>query len=286
MPPAGCRQRPAGESPRSIMDGLQIALLALIQGVTEFLPISSSAHLILAPQFFGWADQGLEFDLAVHLGTLVAVLGYFHAEVRAMASAWLGGLRGRALGTDGRLAWGIMLATLPAVIVGFLLGSVGEASLRVPWVIALTSIGFGLLLGLADWRARQHRDESALRWLDYLLIGAAQAVALVPGSSRSGMTILAGLFLGLSRTAAARLSFFLAIPITAAAIAYECSVIAMDGAATPWAELAMAAALACVSAVLAIHFFLRMLQRMGLMPFVIYRVILGLVLLAVFGFES
>ncbi len=268
------------------MDWYQIALLALIQGVTEFLPISSSAHLILVPHILGWADQGLGFDLAVHLGTLVAVIGYFHTEVRAMAGAWWGSLRGAGLNTDARLAWGIILATLPAVLFGLLLGSLGEAQLRLPWVIALTSIGFGLLLGLADWRARQRRDEADLGRLDYLLIGLAQAVALIPGSSRSGMTIMAGLFLGLTRTAAARLSFFLAIPITLAAITYECSVIVTDGIATAWLDLALAALLALVSAVLAIHFFLQMLQKMGLMPFVIYRVVLGVALLAAFGFSG
>jgi len=268
------------------MDWYQIVLLALIQGVTEFLPISSSAHLILAPRIFGWADQGLGFDLAVHLGTLVAVLGYFRTEVRAMAIAWFGSLRGQEMGVDGRIAWGIILATIPAVLFGLSLGSTGESTLRLPWVIALTSIVFGLLLGLADWRAKQLRNESDLHRLDYFLIGLAQAVALIPGSSRSGMTILAGLFLGLTRTAAARISFFLAIPITTAAIVYECSVIAVDGIATPWGDLALAALLALGSALLAIHFFLRMLQSMGMMPFVIYRVVLGIVLLAVFGFNS
>lgn len=268
------------------MDWLQIALLALIQGITEFLPISSSAHLILAPHVFGWTDQGLGFDLAVHLGTLLAVLGYFRVEVRAMAHAWLGSLRGAPLGTDGRLAWGIILATIPAVLFGIYLGSTGEATLRLPWVIALTSIGFGLLLGLADWRASQRRTENDLGKLDYLIIGLAQAVALIPGSSRSGMTIMAGLFLGLNRTAAARISFFLAIPITTAAITYECGVIALHGITTAWGDLALAAVLAFFSALLAIHFFLRMLQSMGMLPFVIYRVVLGIVLLAVFGFSS
>lgn len=268
------------------MDWYHIALLALIQGVTEFLPISSSAHLILAPHVLGWADQGLGFDLAVHLGTLLAVIGYFQRDVRAMASAWGASLRGAPLNTDARMAWGLILATFPAVMFGLSLGSVGEQTLRLPWIIALTSIGFGLLLGLADWRARQNRDESQLNWLDYLLVGLAQAVALIPGASRSGMTIMGGLFLGLTRTAAARLSFFLAIPITTAAIVYECSVIATDDIITAWGDLAFAAFLAWISALLAIHFFLQMLQKMGLMPFVIYRVVLGLVLLAIFGFSS
>lgn len=268
------------------MDWFHITVLALIQGITEFLPISSAAHLILAPRLLGWPDQGLGFDLAMHLGTLLAVVGYFHAEVRTMLLAWLRSLRGGGLDTDGKMAWGIILATIPAVLFGLYIGSAGEERMRLPWLIAFTSIGFGLLLGIADWSARQRRDETQMRWRDYLIIGLAQAVALIPGSSRSGMTITAGLFLGMERAAAARFSFFLSIPITSAAIAYECLKIADQGAGAPWGHLAGAALLALLSALVAIHYFLRMLQSMGMLPFVIYRIALGVVLLAVFGFSS
>lgn len=266
------------------MELIQIAVLALVQGVTEFLPISSSAHLILVPVVAGWPDQGLAFDLAVHLGTLVAVIGYFRAELWRITRAWLGSCVGRPGGWEARLGWGLILATLPAVAFGLLLGREGEQALRVPWVIAATSIGFGVLLGWVDLRASCQRDETRLRWSGFLAIGLAQAVALIPGSSRSGMTILGGRALGLDRQSAARVSFFMAIPVTAAAIAYECLQLVGSPQSDPWAGLALAAALACVSAVLAIHFFLRLLDRVGLMPFVVYRVVLGVVLLAVFGF--
>lgn len=267
------------------MELIQIVALAVIQGITEFLPISSSAHLILLPVVTGWPDQGLAFDLAVHLGTLLAVLIYFRREVGAMATAWGRSVTGGRGGTEARLAWGVLLATLPAVGLGLLLGADGQKALRLPWVIALTSIVFGVLLGWIDWRASRSRDETSLRSPGFLAIGIAQAVALIPGSSRSGMTILAGRALGLDRQSAARVSFFLAIPVTAAAIAYECVQLVDRAQPAPWGLLVLAAALSCVSAVAAIHWFLRLLEHVGMMPFVVYRVILGVVLLAVFGVQ-
>lgn len=268
------------------MEWYQLVLLALIQGVTEFLPISSSAHLILVPQVFGWPDQGLAFDLAVHLGTLAAVLGYFRRELLGLAAAWTRSVTGRGGGAEARLAWGLLLATLPALLLGGLLGVAGAAGLRVPWVIAAASIGFGLLLGWVDVRAPRRDEPEALRAPGFLAIGLAQALALIPGASRSGMTILAGRWLGLTRPAAARVAFYLAIPVTAAAVAYQAGRLVLQPEAVPWGALAAAALLAAGSAALTIHFFLRLLQRMGLMPFVVYRVLLGVVLLAVFGFES
>lgn len=265
------------------MEWYQLVLLALIQGVTEFLPISSSAHLILVPYVFGWADQGLAFDLAVHLGTLAAVLGYFRRELLDLLRAWLRSVAGRGGGVEARLAWGLLLATVPAVLLGLLMGVAGEAELRVPWVIAVASIGFGLLLGWVDVRAPRRAEPEALRMPGFLAIGLAQALALIPGASRSGMTIMAGRWLGLTRPAAARVSFYLAIPITAAAIAYQAGRLVLQPEAAPWGALAVAALLAAASSALTIHYFLRLLQRMGLMPFVVYRVLLGLVLLAVFG---
>ncbi len=268
------------------MDWYQILLLALVQGITEFLPISSSAHLILVPYFFGWADQGLGFDLAVHLGTLLAVVGYFWREVRALARAWLASFATRRLDGDARMAWGLILATLPAIFFGLLLGSEGQAMLRVPWVIATASIVFGVLLGWADWRARVTRAETDLGFRQYFIFGLWQAVALIPGASRSGMTMLAGRSAGLDRPAAARVSFFLAIPVTVAAIVYEALHLLETPVDDAWGDMALAAALAFGSAIITIHFFLRMLQSMGMMPFVIYRVALGLLLFAVFGWSG
>ncbi|MEQ8797894.1 MAG: undecaprenyl-diphosphate phosphatase [Salinisphaeraceae bacterium] len=267
------------------MDLLQLLVLALIQGVTEFLPISSSAHLILVPVVTGWPDQGLAFDLAVHLGTLVAVLGYFRHDVARMLRAWVVSLAGHGLDADARLAWGVILATLPAVGVGTLLGVTGESLMRQPWIVALASIVFGVLLGWVDWRARSGREIPDLGLRGFLGIGVAQAVALIPGASRSGMTIMAGRALGLSRQDAARVSFFLAMPITVAAIAYETGQLIAEPMVAPWGMLSLAAFFAAVAAWITIHLFLALLQRVGMMPFVIYRIVLGVVLLAVFGFE-
>lgn len=268
------------------MEWYQLVLLALIQGVTEFLPVSSSAHLILMPHVFDWPDQGLAFDLAVHLGTLAAVLGYFRRELLGLVRAWMYSVAGHDGGAEARLAWGLLLATLPAVVAGYLLGAAGEAELRVPWVIAASSIGFGLLLGWVDLRAPRRDEPEALRVPGFLAIGLAQALALIPGSSRSGMTILAGRWLGLTRPAAARMAFFLAIPVTSAAIAYQLVLLLDNPEPAPWGQLAAAALLSAAAAALAIHYFLRLLRRMSLMPFVVYRVLLGVVLLAVFGFEA
>lgn len=268
------------------MEWYQLVLLALVQGITEFLPISSSAHLILVPYIFDWSDQGLAFDLATHLGSLIAVLAYFHRDLRVLLRAWLRSMAGRGGGSDAYIAWGLILATLPAIALGLLLGGAGEAELRTPWVIAASSIGFGVLLGWADLRSPRHRQPEALRMPGYFGIGIAQALALIPGASRSGMTIMAGRWLGLSRPAAARVSFFLAIPVTMAAIAYEAVTLVVQPEVAPWTALAASVVLSAVAAAVTIHYFLRMLQYMGLMPFVVYRIVLGIVLFAVFGFGS
>src|SRR5699024_2759874 len=268
------------------MNWYQILVIAVVQGITEFLPISSSAHLILVPHFLAWPDQGLGFDLAVHLGTLVAVVGYYWREVLAMALAWLRSFVTRRLDSDSRLAWGLILATIPAIVFGLLLGAEGETLLRTPWIIATTSIVFGILLCWYDWRGRMTGEIDDLGFKQYLILGLLQAVALIPGSSRSGMTIMGGRGLGLSRAAAARVSFFMAIPVTFAAIAYEALHLLETPIQDAWGDMALAALLSGVSAVITIHLFLRMLQSMGMMPFVIYRVLLGILLFALFGFSA
>jgi len=268
------------------MEWYQLVALAVVQGITEFLPISSSAHLILVPHVLGWADQGLGFDLAVHLGTLIAVLGYFRADVVVLLRAWIESMTSGRRDGDVVMAWGLILATLPAIGFGLIVGLLGEDMLRLPWIIATTSIVFGVLLGVVDIRARRDRDVRSLTWRGYIGVGLAQAVALIPGSSRSGMTIMAARAAGLTRPQAARLSFFLAIPITTAAIAFEVMMLLDSPIDDAWGAMAAAAALACVSAVVTIHYFLRMLQSVGMMPFVIYRVLLGLLLFALFGFSG
>src|SRR5699024_6103085 len=173
----------------------------------------------------------------------------------------------------------------PAIAFGLFLGPEGEAMLRTPWVIATTSIVFGILLGWVDWRARMTGEAADLGFKQYLILGLLQAVALIPGSSRSGMTIMGGRGLGLSRPAAARVSFFMAIPVTLAAIVYEALHLLETPVQDAWGDMALAAVLACASAVITIHLFLRMLQSMGMMPFVIYRLLLGILLFMLFGFS-
>ncbi|WP_353219207.1 undecaprenyl-diphosphate phosphatase [Salinisphaera sp. S4-8] len=268
------------------MEWYQMVVLAIVQGITEFLPISSSAHLILVPHFLGWPDQGLGFDLAMHLGTLVAVVAYFRQDVVQLAHAWVESMRSGRRDGEVAMAWGLVLATLPAIVFGLVLGLVGESMLRVPGVIATTSIVFGIALGWVDWRAPCAREPDQIGWRAYLAIGFAQAIALIPGASRSGMTIMGGRACGLNRQAAARVAFYLAIPITTAAIAFETVLLLQTPTADAWGAMAMAALLAGISAFAAIHYFLRMLQSVGMMPFVVYRVLLGLLLFAIFGWNG
>ncbi len=260
------------------MDNLHILVLAFVQGLTEFLPISSSAHLILLPRLLGWPDQGLVFDVAVHVGSLVAVVFYFRREVAAMAVAWARSLAGGAASRDSQLAWWLIVGTLPAVLAGFLFGSTIEQSLRAPWVIASASIGFGLLLWFADATGKRGRDEYALRLRDVVIIGCFQALALIPGTSRAGITITGGLLLGLTRQASARFSFLLAMPVILASGVLQTERMLTEVGSVRWGELALGAVLSALAAGLGIHFFLRLVERLGMLPFVVYRVLLGVLI--------
>ncbi|MFV2031380.1 MAG: undecaprenyl-diphosphate phosphatase [Gammaproteobacteria bacterium] len=262
------------------MDSIQIAVLAIVQGLTEFLPISSSAHLILVPLVLDWPDQGLAFDIAVHLGTLMAVLVYFRTELAVMTVDWSRGLAGGETTKDSRLAWWVILGTIPAVVVGYLFKGVVETELRSPWVIALATIGFGLLLWLADSRKSKTRDEYQLTLGNVLVIGCFQALALIPGTSRSGITMTAALLLGLSRRSAARFSFLLSIPIILASGVLQALELSQTPQTVDWFALLLAVVLSALSAGLCIHLFLRLIERIGMLPFVIYRLLLGAVLIA------
>ena len=273
------------------MDTLHIVWLALIQGLTEFLPVSSSAHLILVPSLLGWPDQGLAFDVAVHLGTLIAVIAYFRRDVVTLFFAWIGSVnallgRGgspdRTPSPEARLAWGVILSTIPAGLVGLAFKDVIEVHFRSPLVIATTTILFGLLLWYADRRARLQRDELSLGWGDFLIIGGAQALALVPGTSRSGITITAGLLLGLTREAAARYSFLLSMPIIVLSGLGVTRDLVQSTGPVDWTALGLGTFLAAVSAFACIHLFLATINRLGMTPFVIYRLALGVLLFIVF----
>lgn len=263
------------------MDLLQIAFLALVQGITEFLPISSSAHLILVPVLTGWEDQGLAFDVAVHGGTLLAVLLYFRQEVARMTVATFGSLRGHWT-PDAKLAWAVVLGTLPVVLAGLLLKGYVEGALRAPLVIATTTVVFGLALWYADVHGRRARDEYTVSWRDALLVGLAQAIALIPGVSRSGVTMTAALLLGLSREGAARFSFLLSIPTLLASSVLVTRDLLQAAEPVDWSPLLIGFALAGVSAYLCIHTFIRLLSRTGMLPYVIYRLALGAVLFYLF----
>lgn len=264
------------------MDLLQIALLALLQGLTEFLPISSSAHLILLPIIANWPDQGLAFDVAVHVGTLTAVIIYFRHTLRTLIIDWWQSILQKKTIGDSRLAWAVLFGTIPVGLAGLLLGDLIEIYLRSPLVIAATTISFGLLLGWADWTGKRQRSEHQLNWKDVLIIGIAQAVALVPGTSRSGITMTAGLILGLSRDAAARFSFLLSIPVIILAGGLKTFELTSSPTQTDWTVLASGVIFSAISAYLCIYLFLKLLERIGMAPFVIYRLLLGAILLVLF----
>jgi len=265
------------------MDPLHLIVLALVQGITEFLPISSSAHLILVPVVTDWRDQGLAFDIAVHVGTLLAVLGYFRLEVARMLAGLVRPVRGDALDRDGRLAWLVVLATIPVGLAGMAFKDTVETVLRAPVIIAWASIGFGVLLWLTDRFGRRLRDEYTVGWRGALAIGLAQALALIPGTSRSGITMTAGLALGLDRVAAARFSFLLSMPVIALSGMLQVAELIATDAPVAWGVLLAATVLAAGSAWLCIRLFLAWIARIGMTPFVIYRVALGVVLLAIFA---
>ncbi|WP_417529783.1 undecaprenyl-diphosphate phosphatase [Marinobacter lipolyticus] len=260
------------------MELWHIIALAVIQGLTEFLPISSSAHLILPSQILGWPDQGLAFDVAVHVGTLAAVMWYFRREVYRLTVAWVGDTARGRIGEDSGLAWAVIVGTIPAGLAGLLLNDFIETELRSGLVIAATTVGFGLVLWWSDAVGRRSRDLPALTIKDAIVVGLAQALALIPGTSRSGITITAALFLGLKREAAARFSFLLSIPLILAAGLLKTLELVEQGGATDWAAIWLGTLVSFVSAVICIHLFLKFLERLGMMPFVIYRLLLGLLL--------
>jgi undecaprenyl-diphosphatase len=261
---------------------LNIIVLALVQGFTEFLPISSSAHLILVPRAFGWPDQGVLLDVAVHVGTLLAVMVYFWRDVQAIASGCLGMLVGRR---DGNVKLVLLLAigTLPVILVGFLLNGQME-NLRDVRLIGWTTLVFGIILYATDRFGGIARRLTHMHRLDAVMIGLAQVLALVPGTSRAGITMTAARALGISREDAARFSLLLSIPTIIAAGALEGFVLYQQGNAALTGAAVTGMALSFVTALAAIALMMAWLRRATFRPFVIYRVILGVILLA-FGYN-
>ena len=260
------------------MELSHIIVLALVQGISEFLPVSSSAHLVLVPKLLGWADQGLAFDVAVHVGTLVAILIYFKDRIATLLRDFFASIAQKKTVGQSTLVWATGFGTIPVGLFGLAFGDFIEQYARNGALIAIMTIVFGLILGFADKKSGA-KDEAAITIKIALIIGLAQAIALIPGVSRSGVTMTAALMLGFSRTASANFSFLLSIPVIVLAGGLEA--IKMPDS-LPWSDLAIGAAISGVSAYLCVRLFMAMLQRISMMPFVIYRLVLGVFLLLAF----
>jgi len=265
----------------------QAIILGVVQGLSEFLPISSSGHLLLVPWLAGWdeLDPSIKksFDVALHLGTLVAVVGYFWRDVSTYVVEGTKLVFDRKVPptTDGKLAWLFVLATLPAAAVGALFEDQIDTRLGTPVIIGISLIGFGVLLAIAD-RSLGRRKVEDFRAKDALLVGAAQALALNPGTSRSGITMTAGRFLGFDREAAVRISFVMSIPVIFGAVVFKLGGLVSDGIPDGLlVPLIVGIITSCLAGLLAVWGTLKIVRTSSFMPFVIYRIALGIVVLIV-----
>jgi undecaprenyl-diphosphatase len=264
------------------VDFLQATVLGIVQGLTEFLPISSSAHLLIVPRLLGWDDPGAAFTAVIQLGTMAAVLIYFWRDITRITWTWLRSLRDRELRADldARMGWYIIWGTAPVGVCGLLFDDQIEGPARNLWINATMLIVMGLLLMVAEWYGRQQREVADLRLRDGLVIGGFQALSLIPGSSRSGSTITGGLFLGYTREAAARYSFLLSVPAVVLSGLYEVRKIGdPEGGALPLAGTAIATVVSFVVGYASIAWLLRFLVRHSTLLFVYYRVAVGGILL-------
>ncbi|AKT52600.1 MULTISPECIES: undecaprenyl-diphosphate phosphatase [Arsenicicoccus] len=259
-------------------------VLGFVQGLTEFLPISSSAHMRVVAALAGWPDPGAAFTAVTQLGTESAVLLYFRRDITAIVTAWTRSVRGRVPRSDphARLGWYVIIGTVPIGILGLAFQDTIETALRDLRLVAATLIVFGLVLGLADRVAANRRPLEALTTRQALALGTAQALALIPGVSRSGGTISAGLLLGYTRTAAARYAFLLAVPAVLASGGLELTKLG-EGPAPEWGPTALATVVAFGTGYLVIAWFLRYISTHRFTPFVWYRVGLGVLLLGLLG---
>lgn len=263
------------------MTDLQIIVLGLVQGVTEFLPISSTAHLVVVPFLTGWEDQGLIFDIAVHMGTLLALLVYFRNDVVNMIIGFFQMLFGRWKTPEARLLQLLIIATVPIGIGGLFFKDFVANEARNLALLGSTSIIFGLLLGWVD-NSSAPRAGKHLTWPQALVFGLFQVIALIPGVSRSGITITAGRLMGFDREFCARFSMLMGLPVIllAGGLSYVDALDQTVNWQSSWRDLLLGAAVAFVSAIAAIHFLLKLLRHMSFMPFVVYRISLGALLLA------
>lgn len=263
---------------------IEAIVLALVQGITEFLPVSSSAHLILVPELLGWDDQGLAFDVIVHVGTLTAVIAYFRQDLWQIIQHWLRQFSGQRADPQGyaRLGNLLILATIPTGIIGLLLNDYVDEYLRSPLVIAASTLVFGLLLGVADYYGKRIKPIEKITAKHALLFGLAQATALIPGTSRSGITLTLGLALGYTREAAARFSFLMSIPIILLAGGLKTLELIQSDEPVPVLAMVVGFVVSALAAYVCIALFMKLLARIGMMPYVIYRVLLALFLVVVF----
>jgi undecaprenyl-diphosphatase len=260
--------------------GLQAIVLGIVQGLTEFLPISSSAHLRIVPALFGWPDPGAAFTAVIQLGTMVAVLAYFWREILQISAAWVRGIWDADVrrGAEYRIAWYVIIATIPIGLLGLVFSDQIKTGARNLWITATALIVFGLIMWVADLTSRRERDEERISVGDGISIGLAQSLALVPGVSRSGATITAGLFRGLTREAAARFSFLLSIPAVVLSGLYELKDVGKAGG-PPVGVTGLATVLAFVVGYASIAWLLRYLTRHSTVVFVLYRVAMGALLI-------
>jgi len=262
------------------MDIFQTIILGLIQGLTEFLPISSSAHLVLIPKLSGMKDQGLAYDVVLHFGTLCAIVYYYRCSLLSMSKSFFNSLQTRRLEGDAGLAWAVLLGTIPVGLAGIIFKNDISINLRSVEVIAFATIFFGLLLGFSDWlHSRMDRVRDVIRASDVLIVGCFQALALIPGTSRSGITITAALLVGLSRQMSIKFSFLLAIPVITLATLAKMFDLVNESAEVDWLMLTLGFIVSAITAYATVVFFIRLVDRIGFLPFVIYRILLGVLLL-------
>ena len=266
-------------------DLLKAVVLGIIQGLTEFLPISSSAHLRIFPELFGWGDPGAAFTAVIQIGTELAVLIYFRKDIWRIGSAWVRSLFRPELrgGIDARMGWFIIVGSLPIVVLGVLLKDVIERDFRNLWIVGTTLIVLGVVLGVADRVGRTERSLGRITLKDAVLMGAAQAMALIPGVSRSGATISMGRFLGFEREAATRFAFLLAIPAVVGAGLFELKDIPDGHNDFGWGPTVTATVVSFVVGYAAIAWLLRYVSTRSYTPFVIYRIALGAATLILLG---
>jgi len=258
------------------MDIFQTTVLALIQGLTEFLPISSSAHLLFPSELFNWPDQGLAFDVVLHLGTLSAIVYYYRRSLRSMSNDFFHSFKTRQLTANAKLAWGVLLGTIPVGLAGLLFKDFIELNLRSIEVVAYTTIIFGLLLGFSDWiHRKKDKFREVISWSDVVIIGAFQVIALMPGTSRSGITITAALLLGLSYKLSLKFAFLLSIPVIILSTLLMTLDLTASANTIDWLSLLLGFVISAIAAYATISMFIRLVDRVGMLPFVLYRLLLG-----------